>query len=357
MTKGTSVERAIAAIKAKNKLEAERLAKKTTKPKGIKTKTKAFPHKNAPTSKAWITSKGEIMFMDKGQWHIDWLNKHGKDYGVTVTRTEGEEGRKDALDAGWFRVNLENRNGNIVFEGLKDKFHSKIKDAIFDLVSDNKESVNSLTITLMNHNYKPITSKYTTSLSMLDDREWFDKVNTEIYESTKMKKFTELFNESINEASKPVKKGNKFLFPAIFAGDGTSKAWITNDGEVNFTGANLCHHTWLRQNGKEYGFCFKQGEDERIKALSAGWFRVIFRRNNVLTIEGIKDKYSSKIKDAILNLVIANDKHFGIDGLDIFLLQDGTYKTLQNKHLKKEAYGELDFEEVDKLIYESRTKR
>lgn len=105
------------------------------------------------TSKMWILPDGETKSISS--WHYKWLlnNKEvAAKFGIDVSSLPDDETpvRIAAIKAGFFRVNFEMRNGSLTIEGLGNKFHKKIKDAIFMLVLENSINIGHFNIHLFN---------------------------------------------------------------------------------------------------------------------------------------------------------------------------------------------------------------
>lgn len=126
------------------------------------------------TAKMWILPNGEVKSINK--WHYKWIldNKElASRYGVDTDSLPDEENpvRIAAIQAGFFRVNFEIRNGALTIEGLANKFHKKIKDAIFMLVMENSGYIGYFNIHLFNEDVSSMVMNKSIPLFRYDDQE------------------------------------------------------------------------------------------------------------------------------------------------------------------------------------------
>lgn len=126
------------------------------------------------TAKMWILPNGEVKSINK--WHYKWIldNKElaGR-YGIDVDSLPDDETpvRIEAIKAGFFRVNYEVRNGALTIEGLANKFHKKIKDAIFMLVMENSGHIGYFNLNLFNEDVTSTVVSKSIPLFRYDDEE------------------------------------------------------------------------------------------------------------------------------------------------------------------------------------------
>ena len=124
----------------------------------------------------------------------------------------------------------------------------------------------------------------------------------------------------------------------------TSKMWILPDGVP--VSLDQWHYRWILANKSrvaKYGLDTTDLPDDeqtvRIAALKKGFFRVNYEINNgALTVEGLSDRYSKKVKDALfmivmnnlgridrINLVLVNDTVTSVTrkrSVELFMMQD-----------------------------------
>lgn len=153
-----------------------------------------------------------------------------------------------------------------------------------------------------------------------------------------MKTIQDILQEIIQENSPSFKP-----FSKVRTDNYSSKMWISPKGElINLQMRHASFVETQKQRPEFKGKSFRKGENIRLDAIDAGWFRVNYEINwNNLIIEGLEKYFTSKIKDAIFMLVAENLK--SIEKMEIHLLNE-RYKTIKS--------GEVDFSSMrqkDKL--------
>ncbi|HSX11616.1 MAG TPA: hypothetical protein VLF94_07880 [Chlamydiales bacterium] len=101
-------------------------------------------------SKAWILPNG-VPWQLGGQWHHEALNENpdiAKKYGISATDSS-EENRVDALKKGFARVNMGMHNGLLTIEARAADWR-KLKPSVERMVDENLNSIDKITVNLMN---------------------------------------------------------------------------------------------------------------------------------------------------------------------------------------------------------------
>jgi hypothetical protein len=160
-------------------------------------------------------------------------------------------------------------------------------------------------------------------------------------------RFSEFFNKELIEEAK---------FNGKSVGI-TSKMWILPNGRVATTGGDW-HYQWAlnnKENLEKMGITF-EGKDEntiRKELIKQGMFRLNHEaRSNRVTIEGVAKYYNSRIKDAILGLVMDNAWSFAY--LKITLFDDAITKIVKDRGINLIGKGEKEkVDSVSDLLGES----
>lgn len=120
------------------------------------------------TSKMWILPDGGIVSIDC--WHFRWILSNAAvvgRFGLDVASLPDEEDpvRIAAVRAGFFRVNYDLRYGRLTVEGLLDRCHEPIRQALFVLFAENVDQVGWLVITLFTPAVDAISVRHETCWS------------------------------------------------------------------------------------------------------------------------------------------------------------------------------------------------
>lgn len=127
-----------------------------------------FQKSKSGFSKAWILPNGKPVQLG-GQWHHEWVNENpdiAKKYGLKTTES-GEENRNDALKAGFARINLDNRSGQLTIEA-RAKDWRKLKPSITDLIDKNLDDIDRMSVFLMNEDVTKVADSAGESLFNYD---------------------------------------------------------------------------------------------------------------------------------------------------------------------------------------------
>ena len=132
--------------------------------------------------KMWILPNGTLQPLN--QWHWSWLKTNPDvaerfKIGPQVDKikaSDEQNGRIVALKAGFFRVNYEDRGGNVTIEGCSKFWTSKIKDAVFMLVCENGKQIYGMTVTLFDDNCKRVVRTGSASLFRYKEQEKLDHI-------------------------------------------------------------------------------------------------------------------------------------------------------------------------------------
>lgn len=121
---------------------------------------------SSSSGKAWILPDGTIKPLP-GCWHhqdlVENERLYRKKFGLDLSglRPDDEQGlRMRALAAGFVRVNFEHRSHAITIEALQKFWHGVAKSAAYDLVFENIDNADHLSIGLLNDKAEKVQSDY-----------------------------------------------------------------------------------------------------------------------------------------------------------------------------------------------------
>jgi hypothetical protein len=115
-------------------------------------------------SKAWILPNGTPWQLG-GQWHHEALNESPellKKYGIPATDSS-EENRVSALQKGFARINYDTHNGLLTVEARAADWR-KLKPSVERLVDENLDSIDRMTVNLMNPKVTQVADSQTGTL-------------------------------------------------------------------------------------------------------------------------------------------------------------------------------------------------
>lgn len=122
--------------------------------------------------KAWVLPSGEPVQLG-GMWHHEWLADNpevAKRYKLNVPKfkgTDAESIRESALRAGFARINYEVNNGQLTVEA-RAKDWRKVKNTIEDMVSENLDDIDRVSVTLFDDAVKEIVDSDSSALFNMD---------------------------------------------------------------------------------------------------------------------------------------------------------------------------------------------
>lgn len=123
-------------------------------------------------TKSWILPDGKAVQLG-GTWHHEWLSENSdiaKKYNLVVPKFEGGDAegvREAALKKGFVRINLNQNTGGLVVEA-RAKDWRKQKNTVQDMVEKNLDSVDKMTVTLLDDSATKVVDSQTASLFNLD---------------------------------------------------------------------------------------------------------------------------------------------------------------------------------------------
>jgi hypothetical protein len=141
------------------------------------------------SGKAWILPDGTIKPLP-GRWHhqdlVENERSYKKRFGLDLSglQPNDEQGlRMRALSVGFVRVNFEHRSHSIIIEALQKFWHGAVKSAAYDLVLENIDNADHLSIGLLNDRAEKVRSDYA-ELFRYDEKEKLEHLPLLLTEGT-----------------------------------------------------------------------------------------------------------------------------------------------------------------------------
>lgn len=131
-------------------------------------------------AKSFILPNGKFQTVDRAthdQYLIDNATALNKQFKAAIPAVQGKEDvRVGALAAGFVRVSYEPNNGRLVFEGNVNKFGKPQRDTIQEYVTDNLDSIDNLTVSLVDNEGNVKKSASRRFFQMDDDAEKLNSI-------------------------------------------------------------------------------------------------------------------------------------------------------------------------------------
>lgn len=125
------------------------------------------------TAKAWILPDGRAISIDR--WHFEWILANrdlAGSFGVDLEGICLEETpvRVAAVQAGFFRLNYQLRDGQLTVEGVESRLTEAIRQALFVVLAGNLEQLGAVFIHLFDDHVRSVTQRIALPLGTLHDR-------------------------------------------------------------------------------------------------------------------------------------------------------------------------------------------